>query len=114
MKKSLTNKAGEVNELTKANIKAMKPMQDVLPELAAILPKRKRGERGKQIKPKKILVTSRFSPEVVKYFKNTGEGWQTRMDIVLKIFIQEHPKYPKNFDEKTKHPKSAKHNHRAA
>lgn len=112
MKKSLTNKSGEVRELTKATIKRMKPIQEVLPELTPVLLKRKRGERGAQKNPKKILVSSRFSPEVVEYFKNTGEGWQTRMDLVLKIFIKEHPRYPKKIEQQqtakpTKHRRHA-------
>ena len=31
---------------------------------------------------KKLLVSVRYSPEVVAYFKSTGEGWQSRMDGV--------------------------------
>jgi len=32
---------------------------------------------------KKLLVSVRYSPEVLEYFKSTGEGWQARMDGVL-------------------------------
>lgn len=88
MKKPLTNKAGKVRELTKKNFKMMRPIKEVLPELANVLPKRKRGERGAQKEPKKISLTVRYSPEVVKYFKSTGEGWQTRMDSILKNYIK--------------------------
>jgi uncharacterized protein (DUF4415 family) len=88
-KRSLTNKTGTVKELTRADIRAMRPAKDVLSKhLLGILPKRKRGERGLQKEPKKISVTVRYSPEVVKYFKDTGEGWQTRMDDVLKNYIK--------------------------
>lgn len=41
MKKLLTNEAGEVRGLTKKDFKAMKPIKEVLPELANIIPKRK-------------------------------------------------------------------------
>jgi hypothetical protein len=34
----------------------------------------------------------RYSPEVVSYFKSTGQGWQARMDDVLKGWIKRHPK----------------------
>lgn len=88
-KKSLTNKSGHVRELKRDDIRAMRPADEVLPKkLLDVLPKRKRGERGPQKDPKKISVTMRYSPEVVKYFKATGEGWQTRMDKVLKNYIK--------------------------
>ena len=32
-------------------------------------------------------VSIRLSPEVVEYFKATGKGWQTRMDTVLKEYV---------------------------
>lgn len=88
MKRPLTNKQGEVRELTKKDFKMMRPIKEVLPELANILPKRKRGERGPQKQPKKVSVSVRYSPEVVKYFKATGEGWQIRMDKVLKDYVK--------------------------
>jgi uncharacterized protein (DUF4415 family) len=36
---------------------------------------------------KKLLVSVRYSPEVVAYFKATGEGWQSRMDGVLREYV---------------------------
>jgi uncharacterized protein (DUF4415 family) len=36
---------------------------------------------------KKLLVSIRYSPEVVAYFKSTGEGWQARMDSVLRRYV---------------------------
>ena len=38
------------------------------------------GQRGPQKRPTKVAVTVRYSPEVVEYFRATGEGWQTRMN----------------------------------
>ncbi len=104
-KKTLTNKSGQVRELTGKDIRAMKSASEVLPKkLLNVLPKRKRGERGSQKEPKKISVTLRYSPEVVSYFKSTGQGWQTRMDDVLKVWIKKH----------SKHPRHHKHSHNAA
>jgi uncharacterized protein (DUF4415 family) len=89
----LTNKAGRVRELTRKDMRAMRPASEVLPpEVLNMLPKRKRGERGAQIKPRKISVTVRYSPEVVEYFKTMGEGWQRRMDEVLRQWVKKHPK----------------------
>ncbi len=39
---------------------------------------------------KKLLVSVRYSPEVVAYFKSTGEGWQSRMDGVLQQYVARH------------------------
>ena len=47
--------------------------------------------RGKQKKPTKIPTTLRLSPDVMAYFKATGEGWQTRVDAALREYIQTHP-----------------------
>ena len=50
---------------------------------AALAHKRGRGERGPQQAPTKQLVSVRYSPEVLQYFKATGAGWQTRMNEAL-------------------------------
>lgn len=92
-KKPLTSQSGRVRELKKSDIKRMQPAKAVLPDaLLGVLPKRQRGERGPQKKPRKIALTLRYSPEVVMYFKSTGAGWQVRMDDVLKNWIKKHPK----------------------
>lgn len=84
-KKPFTDKAGEVRELTEADINAMRPTAEVLPaELAAILPKRKRGQRGPQKAPLKQLVTLRLDSEVVERFRSSGAGWQSRINAVLR------------------------------
>jgi len=46
--------------------------------------------RGPGRKPRKQALTVRYSPEVVAYFKATGQGWQTRMDEALKEWIAQH------------------------
>jgi len=56
--------------LTAAQLKAMVPL---------------RG-RPKSIN-KKLLVSIRYSPEVVAYFRSTGDGWQARMDGVLRTYV---------------------------
>jgi len=92
-KKPLTNKAGEVRELRREDIQAMRSADEVLPDdLLKALPKRKVGQRGPQKQPIKVPITLRYSPEVVEYFKATGEGWKTRMDEALKEWIAKHPR----------------------
>ena len=57
---------------------------------AAVAQKRQRGERGPQVAPTKQLVSVRYSPEVLSYFKSSGAGWQTRMDEALKQWVATH------------------------
>ena len=38
----------------------------------------------------KQLVSVRYSAEVLAYFKSTGEGWQARMDGVLREYVTRH------------------------
>ena len=39
---------------------------------------------------KKQLVSVRYSPEVIAYFRSTGEGWQAPMDGVLSDYVSKH------------------------
>jgi uncharacterized protein (DUF4415 family) len=52
--------------------------------------RRPRGQLGPQKRPTKVSVTVRYSPEVVAYFKATGDGWQARMDAVLREYVVQH------------------------
>lgn len=47
--------------------------------------------RGRpKVENKKLLVSVRYSPEVIAYFKSTGEGWQSLMDSVLRKYVARH------------------------
>lgn len=55
-------------------------------QLGAMVPfKRLRGRPP--LANRKLLVSIRYSPEVLDYFRGTGEGWQSRMDAVLKEYV---------------------------
>jgi uncharacterized protein (DUF4415 family) len=62
-----------------------RPFTDAEWESAA--PTRRMGVRGPQKAPTKVLLSVRYSHEVVQYFKSTGDGWQARMDQVLKDYV---------------------------
>lgn len=66
----------DAQPLTPKQLKAMVPIR--------ALRGRPRSEN------KKLLVSVRYSPEVVAYFKSTGEGWQSRMDGVLRKYVTRH------------------------
>lgn len=66
----------DAQPLTPAQLKAMVPLRSL---------------RGRpKSENKKLLVSVRYSPEVVAYFKSTGEGWQSRMDGVLRQYVARH------------------------
>jgi len=70
---------------------AAKSDPDALPltptQLNAMVPMR--AVRGRPKSPtRKLLVSVRYSPEVLGYFKSTGEGWQARMDGVLRRYVE--------------------------
>ena len=58
----------------------------------ALAAKRKPGQRGPQLSPTKQLVSVRYSPEVLAFFKASGAGWQSRMDDALKQWVSGHSK----------------------
>jgi uncharacterized protein (DUF4415 family) len=58
-------------------------------QLKAMVPMRSLRGRPKSAS-KKMLLSVRYSPEVVAYFKATGEGWQSRMDGVLREYVERH------------------------
>ena len=63
----------DARPLSKAQMKAMVPLKSL------------RG-RPKSPNPKQ-LVSVRYSPEVLAYFKSTGAGWQARMDGALREYV---------------------------
>ena len=81
-RKPLTDKDGEVRELTAADFRAMRPLAEVVPELAEL--ERKRGERGPQKSPTKQQVTLRLDRDVVDRFRAAGPGWQRRINEALR------------------------------
>ena len=58
-------------------------------QLRAMVPMKTLRGRPKSARTK-VLVSVRYSPEVVEYFKSTGEGWQSRMDTVLRRYVARH------------------------
>lgn len=56
-------------------------------QLAAMVPAKALRGRPRSSASKQ-LVSVRYSPEVLSYFRSTGEGWQARMDGVLKKYVE--------------------------
>lgn len=49
--------------------------------------KRLPGQRGAGRKRPKESVTLRLDPEILEHFRQSGEGWQTRINDALKLAI---------------------------
>ncbi|MBP7476720.1 MAG: BrnA antitoxin family protein [Pyrinomonadaceae bacterium] len=60
------------------------PLTDT--QLQSMVPMIALRGRPRLAKPKQ-LVSIRYSREVLDYFRSTGEGWQSRMDTVLKRYV---------------------------
>ncbi|MAR71460.1 MULTISPECIES: BrnA antitoxin family protein [Halomonas] len=86
MTRRLTDRTGEVRELTDEDIERMRPMDEVLPANL----KRAIGQRGAQRTPTKVKTSIRLSRDVIDHFKQGGDGWQRRIDQALKQYIREH------------------------
>ena len=73
-RKPLTDAVGEVRELAREDMAALRPADDVLPTpLAALL--RRPGQRGPGKQPPKVALSLRVSHEVVAHFPATCPGW---------------------------------------
>ena len=65
------------------------PLRDK--QLKAMVPLKALRGRPKS-ENKKRLVSVRYSQEVIEYFRSTGDGWQARMDEVLRKYVARHRK----------------------
>ena len=81
----------ESAEWTAEDFAKAKPASEMLPPqtYAALLAKQPRG------RPKaattKVFTAIRLDADLLKAFKSTGKGWQTRMNAALRQYLEEHP-----------------------
>jgi uncharacterized protein (DUF4415 family) len=72
-------------EWTRADFARAVPLSGLPTGLQTVLSARKRGP---QKTLKKVPVSIRLSPEVVKAFRASGAGWQSRVDEILRAHIK--------------------------
>jgi uncharacterized protein (DUF4415 family) len=77
--------------LTEDQLKLLRPLSETHPDIEKAYQEGGLRRRGPQKAPTKILVSIRYSEEVLEYFRSTGPQWQTRMDEALQEWIQAHP-----------------------
>jgi uncharacterized protein (DUF4415 family) len=76
----------DIPEWTDEDFKRARPLSD-FPELAEAM-RRARGERGPQLAPAKQRVGLRFDADVLARFRESGRGWQARINDILKQHLQ--------------------------
>ncbi len=77
---------GDNPEWTEEDFAKARSIHEMLPSSLI----RKLGVRGAQKSPTKIALSLRLSPSVVNAFRDTGNGWQTRIDIALIDWLKAH------------------------
>ena len=92
----LTDKEGEVRELSEEDFARARPATEVLPEIlgpeaAAELLKR----RGRPKSPeKKVPVNIRLDADVLETFRSMGKGWQSRINSALREWLDKNQRTP--------------------
>ncbi len=72
----------DIPELTDEFFARARPFREMHPEIAEALEKM-RGQRGPQKSPVKERVGLRLDKHVVEHFRQTGPGWQSRINEIL-------------------------------
>ncbi len=86
-KRVITLPSVKENAKIVAAAKADPDAQPLTPkQLKSMIPLRALRGRPKTGNAKQ-LVSVRYSREVLEYFKATGDGWQSRMDSVLRQYV---------------------------
>ncbi len=67
-------------ELTPEEIARMRPASEVVPHIV----ERYRRTRGKQKAPIKKHISIRLDADLAEHFRNSGPGWQTRLNDTLR------------------------------
>jgi uncharacterized protein (DUF4415 family) len=80
--------------LTEESLGKLRSVATSHPELVKACQEGTLKRRGPQRTPTKVLISMRYSQEVLDFFRATGPGWQTKMDEALKQWIQDHPEAP--------------------
>jgi uncharacterized protein (DUF4415 family) len=88
MRKNASRPDVENPEWTAKEMRAARPLMDVLPKETVAAIRRYRGQRGPQKSPTKELVSLRIDRDVVEAYRATGVGWQTRANDALRAYAK--------------------------
>jgi len=70
-------------ELTRKDFERMRPSSEIHPEIVEAY----RRSRGKQKAPTKVATSIRLSANVLEAYKQSGPGWQSRIDEDLQDIV---------------------------
>ena len=70
----------DTRELTPEEIARMRPASEVVPHIV----ERYQLTRGKQKAPTKKHISIRLDADLAEHFRNSGPGWQTRLNDTLR------------------------------
>ena len=70
----------DARELTAEEIARMRPASEAVPHIV----ERYRCTRGKQKAPTKKHISIRLDADLAEHFRNSGPGWQTRLNDALR------------------------------
>ena len=76
----------DIPELTVEEMRRARPMKEMFPEIVEAF-ERMRGERGPQKSPVKERVGLRLDADILAHFRQTGTGWQSRINDILQKHI---------------------------
>jgi uncharacterized protein (DUF4415 family) len=68
--------------LSSGEFKTLRPFPEVMAE-------RRMGRPPKEHPKEQVSV--RYDADVIAAFRATGDGWQTRMNNALRVYLSEHP-----------------------
>lgn len=68
--------------LTENELNKMRPVKEVFPDIPSFV-----KVRGAQKTPLKKQINIRLNPDVIKYFKSQGKGWQTKINDILTEYV---------------------------
>ncbi|MFA5040695.1 MAG: BrnA antitoxin family protein [Bdellovibrionales bacterium] len=86
-RKPLIDKEGEVRELTKADMRRFRPAREVVPHVVKAYKAGALRTRGRPKSSNKSAVSLRLDNDVIAALRASGEGWQTRVNDLLKAAI---------------------------
>jgi uncharacterized protein (DUF4415 family) len=86
MRKNATRPDAENPEWTDEEMRAARPLLEVLPNEVVAAIRRYRGQRGPQKAPTKEMVSLRVDRDVVAAYRATGPGWQARANEALRAY----------------------------
>ena len=86
MRKNASRPDAENPEWTGEEMRAARPLLEVLPNEVVEAIRRYRGQRGPQKAPTKEMVSLRVDRDVVAAYRATGPGWQARANEALRAY----------------------------